>query len=166
MRIAISAPPDVDKSAFARELAGRHGAQVADDPSKAVANAYGFQTLYEMPAPLQKEARRRMFTEHLEALRGGDTVFACSAIEWLADWMRWLWSYTPSEEWEEVLAIAQQCVAAYDEIHHLETGAKKEYDGFVWFDQRNAEQQLRLMHMLYADLGLTAKVRIAGAAAQ
>ena len=160
MLIAISAPPDVDRSAASRRLTEKHGASAEADPSRALCHAYGFQTLYEMPADLQKTTRRRLLTEHLARLESGKAgVFEFSAIEWLADWMRWLWSATPTEEWEEILALADRCVSKYDAIYHLETGEKRAYDGFVWFDRRNAEQQHRLMLMLYADRGLTAKVR-------
>lgn len=159
MLIAISAPPDVDKSAVAQRLAG-NGAPIEGDPSKALCHSYGFQTLYEMPADLQKTARRRLLTEHLARLEDGrDGVFAFSAVEWLADWMRWLWSATPTEEWEEIVALAQRCIARYDVIHHLDSGPKKAYDGFVWFDRRNAEQQRLLMHMLYGSLGVAGKVQ-------
>jgi hypothetical protein len=123
-------------------------------------NAWGFQTLYEMPAALQKQVRRQLLTTHLDRLRNGaGGIFEFSAIEWIADWMRWCWSSTPTEEWEAVLETADACLAHYDAVYHLESGDVRAYDGFVWFDKRNAAQQLRLMRMLYRDRGVESKVR-------
>lgn len=157
--IAISSTPVVDKSEFAAAVSGREGLTLVGDPSPALVRGYGFQTLYELPLELQKTVRRRVLRDHLAALESGERVlFGFSVVELLADWMRWAWSATPTEEWAGVLGEAERCASLYERVYHLADGPRKSYDGYVWFDAENARQQERLMRMLYRDLGLEGRV--------
>jgi hypothetical protein len=158
MRQVISAPPTIDVSTLAVRLAG--GGTVFADPSRALCERYGYQTLYEVPVPLQKELRIELIAGQGEALgRERDGVWDHSVFAWLADWMRWLWAETPSEEWEDVLTIARPAVDASDVIHHVAAGPRAGYDGYRWLDVRNAAQVERLMRALYRDFGCESRVR-------
>ena len=162
MRIVIVAPPTIDVSGFARDLAAKEKATVVADPSRTACERYGFQTLYEMPLALQKAARRKLIADHIAALKkNGAAVYDHSVFQWLADWMRWLWSETPSEEWEAVLAEAAPAVPLYDRIEHLAEGPAAGYDGYRWLDARNGKQVERLIRHLYADLGCADRVQYA-----
>jgi hypothetical protein len=161
MRLVIAAPPTIDVSAFAKQLAAREKATLITDPSRAACERYGYQTLYEMPLQLQKQARRKLITDHIAALqKGGSLVCDHSIFQWLADWMRWIWGETPTEEWEAVLAEATPAVKLYDAIEHVAEGPAASYNGYTWLDQRNGREIERLMRHLYADLGCVAKVRM------
>jgi hypothetical protein len=158
MRQVISAPPTVDVSALAARLAG--GARPIADPSRAACERYGYQTLYEVPVVLQKELRRGLIRAHAEALqRNADAVCDHSVFAWLADWMRWLWSQTPAEEWDAVLEEARPAVERSEIIHHVADGPRAKYDGYRWLDAGNARQVERLMRSLYRELGCEARVR-------
>jgi hypothetical protein len=163
MRLVIAAPPTIDISALAKELAAKEKATLVTDPSRAACERYGFQTLYEMPRELQKQTRRRLIKEHIAVLqKGGSLVFDHSIFQWLADWMRWLWGETPTEEWEAVLAEASAGVKLYDAIEHVSKGPAAGYNGYTWLDQRNGQEIERLMRHLYVDLGCADRVRGAG----
>src|SRR5687768_10287932 len=109
MRQVISAAPTLDVSAFAARLAA--GGRVLADPSRDACERYGYQTLYEVPLALQKELRRGLIRAHAEALqRDANAVCDHSVFAWLADWMRWLWSDTPADEWDAVLAEARPAI--------------------------------------------------------
>lgn len=158
MRQVISAPPTVDVSALAARLAGTAAAFA--DPSRALCERYGYQTLYEVPVELQKRLRLELIAGHarsLERERAG--VWDHSVFAWLADWMRWLWGATPAEEWEDVLALARPAVEASDVIRHVVAGPRARYDGYRWLDARNAAQVERLMRALYRDFGCESRVR-------
>jgi hypothetical protein len=158
MRQVISAAPAIDVAAFGARLAGRTG--VIADPSRSLCERYGFQTLYEVPVALQKQLRRELIRGHAQALQhNADGVWDHSVFAWLADWMRWLWGETPSEEWEAVLAEARPAVDASDVIHHVAAGPRAGYDGYRWLDARNALQVERLMRALYRDFGVEARVK-------
>jgi hypothetical protein len=158
--IAISAPPVTDKATLTRSLAERYSLPIERDPSSAVCRSWGFQTLYEMPVDLQRQVRLSLLTAHRDALMGGaPRVYDYSAFEMLADWMRWFWGATPTEEWENVLTIGRDCASRYEQLYHLENGADLPYDGYVWFDRRNAAQQGRLIRHLYTELGVHDRVR-------
>jgi len=167
MKLAISAPPTINVQAKAEALAGQSGAKLLKDPSRAACERYGYQTLYEMPIELQKETRRRLIREHVAALKSEpNAVFDHSVFEWIADWMRWCWGSTPTEEWEAVLKLAGEAVALYDRIEHVATGPAQSYNGYDWLDQRNGAEIERLMRHLYADFGCQGKVTgLAGGAA-
>src|SRR3954447_18729738 len=163
MRLVIAAPPTIDVSALAKELAAKHKATLVTDPSRAACERYGYQTLYEMPVELQKQTRRRLIAEHIATLqKGGSVVLDHSIFQWLADWMRWLWGQTPTEEWEVVFAEASAGVKLYDTIEHVSEGPAASYNGYSWLDQRNGREIERLMRHLYADLGCVDRVRHAG----
>jgi hypothetical protein len=163
MRIVIAAPASIDVSAMARDLAATEKARVIADPSRAACERYGFQTLYEMPLALQKQARRRLIADHIAGLKqNGSAVYDHSIFQWLADWMRWLWGDTPSEEWEAVLQEAAAAVPLYDRIEHVIDGPAAGYDGYRWLDARNGKQIERLMGQLYVDLGCADRVHHAG----
>jgi hypothetical protein len=163
MRLVIAAPPTIDVSKLAQDLAAKEKATLVTDPSRAACERYGYQTLYEMPLALQKQARRKLITDHIAALqKGGSMVCDHSIFQWLADWMRWIWGKTPTEEWEAVLAEAAPAVKLYDAIEHVAEGPAAGYNGYTWLDQRNGKEIERLMRHLYADLGCTEKVRFGG----
>jgi hypothetical protein len=158
MRQVISAAPTIDVSALAARLAGSGG--VFADPSRALCERYGYQTLYEVPVELQKRLRLELIAGQAKSLTGERAgIWDHSVFAWLADWMRWLWAETPSEEWERVLAIARPAVEASDVIHHVVAGPRAAYDGYRWLDERNAAQVERLMRALYRDFGCEARVR-------
>lgn len=158
MRQVISAAQAIDVSALGARLAG--GGIVIADPSRSVCERYGYQTLYEVPVDLQKALRRELIRSHAAGLRERrDGVWDHSVFAWLADWMRWLWSETPAEEWEAVLAEARPAVEASEVIHHVAAGPRAAYDGYRWLDARNAAQVERLMRALYRDFGCEARVR-------
>jgi len=160
MIIAISSTPPIDTSSLAAELAGKHGLRIVEDPAPALCKEYGFQTLYDMPHELQGEIRERLVREHAELLSAEDGLLLnYSAFGYLADWMRWYWSHTPSEKWECITDTAAKAIAKYDEIYHVDSGEAREYDGYVWFDKRNADQINSLLKGLYVDLGVTDRLR-------
>jgi hypothetical protein len=157
MRHVISAPAYFDVSSLARRLAGP--GEPVRDPSRSLAARYGYQTLYEVPVPLQKELRRTLIREHAAALRQRpECAFDHSVFAWLADWMRWMWSATPSEEWEAVLEEARPAVAASEAIHHVVAAPRVAYDGYLWLDARAGAQAERLMRGLYRELGCEDRV--------
>lgn len=158
MRQVISAAPALDVSALAARLAG--GTSVIADPSRALCERYGYQTLYEVPVELQKAMRRELIRGHAGFLRERrDGVWDHSVFAWLADWMRWLWGETPAEEWDAVLEDARLAVEASDTIHHVVHAPRAPYDGYRWLDARNAAQVERLMRALYRDFGCEARVK-------
>ena len=158
MRQVISAAQAIDVSALGARLAGT--GTLIIDPSRAACERHGYQTLYEVPVALQKALRLGLIRDHAAALRERrDGVWDHSVFAWLADWMRWLWSETPAEEWEAVLAEARPAADASDVIHHVVAGPRAAYDGYRWLDMRNAAQVERLMRALYRDFGCEARVR-------
>ena len=158
MRHVISAAPTVDVGALARRLAD--GRPVIADPSQALCTRYGYQTLYEVPAELQKRLRLELIAGHAQALAAdADAVCDHSVFAWLADWMRWLWADTPAEEWDAVLAEAQPAVERSEVIHHVLDGPRAAYDGYRWLDEGNARQVERLMRGLYRDFGCEDRVK-------
>ena len=160
MIIAIASPPIVDTSRVAQELAKRHGLNLHSDPTKAVAEGYGFQTLYDMPEALQRKVREDLIRDHLAFVSRQDgVVLDYSVYNWLADWMRWFWNHTPTEKWEEILALASAITERYSVVHHLESGPEKAYDGFVWRDRRNSKQIDGLLKSLFDELKVGAKLR-------
>jgi hypothetical protein len=157
--IAISSAPGVDKSSLVSELSERFSLTAERDPVPGVCRSWGFQTLYEMPLPLQREVRLSLLRFHRDSVVSGrPAIYGFSAFEMLADWMRWFWSSTPTEAWEEVLTLAADCAAGYDAVYHLSGGPCLPYNGFTWFDRRNASQQERLIRSLYLELGVREKV--------
>lgn len=162
MRHVISAAQTLDVSALAARLA--RGRAFLADPSRALCERYGYQTLYEVPAPLQKRLRRELIAAHAAHLRDDpDAVCDHSVFAWLADWMRWLWGETPTEEWESVLVEAWPAVERSDVIVHVAEGPRAAYDPYRWLDARNATQVERLMRQLYRDFGVEARVQEAKA---
>jgi hypothetical protein len=158
MRQVVSAPPTVNVTAFAASLAA--GAQVFADPSRMLCAAYGYQTLYEIPAPLQKRLRLQLISAHAQLLEAdANAVCDYSVFVWLADWMRWLWGATPTEEWEQVLAAARPAIERSDVIHHVTDGPRAEYDGYRWLDARNAVQLDPLVRSLYKQFGCESRVK-------
>ena len=158
MRQVISAPAHLDVAALAARLGG--GFEVCRDPSRAACERYGYQTLYEVPVPLQKRLRRALIAEHARLLEASPAIVCDhSVFAWLADWMRWLWSETPAEEWEAVLAEARPAVERSEVIHHVVAAPRAPYDGYRWLDARSGAQAERLMRALYRDFGCEARVR-------
>ena len=155
MRQVISAPPTIDVSTFATRLGG-----AVSDPSRQACERFGYQTLYEMPRALQKRVRRELIRAHAETLRQRpDAICDHSVFAWLADWMRWIWSDTPAEEWDAVLAEAQPAIERSEVIHHVVDGPRAAYDGYRWLDAGNARQVERLMRGLYRDFGCEDRVK-------
>jgi hypothetical protein len=158
MRHVISAPPTIDVSALAANVAGL--GPVDRDPTRALAERYGYQTLYEMPAAFQKRVRLELIDAHTKVLRErAHAVLDHSVFAYLADWMRWLWAQTPSEEWEKVLAHAAPAIELSETIHHVITGPAAVYDGFRWLDTDNGRQVERLMRGLYRDFRCEGRVK-------
>lgn len=158
MRQVISAPQAIDVSALCARLAA--GAAVVADPSRALCERYGYQTLYEVAPAEQKALRLELIRAHAQSLQASrDGLWDHSVFAWLADWMRWLWGETPSEEWEAVLAAARPAVEASEVIHHVVSGPRAAYDGYRWLDARNAAQAERLMRSLYRDFQCESRVR-------
>lgn len=160
MSIAISAAPHIDLSALVQKLSGESKLTVVADPTPALVRAYGFQTLYDMPLPLQTTIRKRLIVEHKAALVGAPSLFEHAVFPWLADWMRWHWGTTPAEAWEEIIALGAECARGYGRIVHVAEGPTKGYDGYAWLDKRNSRQIDILLHQLYAQLGVADKVEI------
>jgi hypothetical protein len=157
MRQVICAAPAIDVAPFARKLAA--GGVVVGDPSRALCERFGYQTLYEIPAAHQKSLRRQLIREHIESLRRNpDSVFDHSVFTWLADWMRWLWGETSSEEWESVLAEATPAIDLSERIHHVSGGGPAAYDGYRWLDARNSAQVEVIVRGLYVQFGCEARV--------
>jgi hypothetical protein len=156
MRQVISAPSTIDISAIAKRTAA--GGKVITDPSREACERHGYQTLYEMPVALQKQVRRELFVAHARVLQSPDAFCDHSVFVWLADWMRWLWSHTPSEEWDLVLAEARPAVERSERILHVVSGPAAAYDGYRWRDERNAAQVERLVRQLYRDFGVEGRV--------
>ena len=158
MRQVISAPATIDVSALAARLARK--ARVLRDPSRRLCESYGYQTLYEVPVALQKRLRREAIRLHAEALRSSaDAVCDHSVFALLADWMRWLWSETPAQEWDAVLAEAKPAADRSEAIHHVVDGPRAAYDGYRWLDPRNATQTQELIRGLYRQFGCEARVK-------
>ena len=156
MIIAISSPPPVDTTELAEKLAAQNGLRLIKDPAPSLCRGYGFQTLYDMPQKLQGEIRERLIREHRDLVKtNNDMLLNYSVFEYLADWMRWFWAETPSEKWEEILGVAAESAQLYDEIYHVEAGTLREYDGYIWFDKRNAKQISNLLKCLYTDFQVT-----------
>ena len=150
MRQVVCAPPAIEIAAYVRSIAD--GGLVVADPSRALCEHFGYQTLYEIPRDLQKRLRRQLMQEHAEALEAHpDAVFDHSILTWLADWMRWLWGDTPAEEWEAILREARPAIALSERIHHVARGNTAGYDGYRWLDARNADQIERLLRSLYVE---------------
>lgn len=160
MIVAISAAPRWDTTGIAVALANKHAIGVLEDPSKKRVTDLGFQTLYDMPASLQRQVRESLILDHLKTLsESPGCVLNYSVFPWLADWMRWFWGSTPSEAWEQVMHQAAQIVKRYDVIYHVESGQPRPYDGYAWLDKRNSTQQNSLLKLLYTELGVAAKVK-------
>jgi hypothetical protein len=153
MRHVISAPATLDVSAHATRIAP--GTLLVPDPTRELCKRYGYRTLYEMPRKLQKRLRRELVREHAEALfENADCVCDHSVFAFLADWMRWLWSETPAEEWEGVLVDAYPAVQRSEQIHHV-VAAPRAGRGY---DADSAKQLDKLMRNLYRDFGCEARV--------
>jgi hypothetical protein len=160
MIIAIAAPPPIDTGELARRLAARHGLAIQEDPAPRLCQEFGFQTLYDMPRVLQRDVRDRLLSDHASLVESAtDLLLNYSIVNYLADWMRWFWADTSTEKWASVLALAERVASRYDRIHHVGKGATRPYDGYVWFDARNAAQIDGLMRTLYADLHVAHRVQ-------
>ena len=157
MRQVISAPQHIDISSLATRIAG--GNAIVADPSRALVQHHGYQTLYEVPIAFQKDLRRTLIRGHAESLAAGDVACDHSVFAFLADWMRWLWSATPAEEWEAVLELARPAAERSEVIHHVVAGPRAGYDGYRWLDVQAGQQAERLMRGLYRDFGCEARVR-------
>ena len=152
--IILSSHPAYDLKAVAAGLLKSNQFELIVDPTKALVQSYGFQTLYDMPVDVQKKLRMQLLHEHAASLLvASGRIYDHSVFAWLADWMRWLWSNTPTEEWDDVLSLARKIVANYDRVIVVASAPLKPYDGFVWRDQRNIEQTSALLSLLHGLLG-------------
>lgn len=160
MIIAISSPPPIDKTELAEKLAEQYNLKIIEDPSPQICKQYGFQTIYDMPTSLQTEIRERLIREHTDFVKANDDLLLnFSVFEFLADWMRWFWANTPTEKWEEIMLVANEAFDRYDEIYHIEKGAARNYDGYIWFDKRNASQINSLLKHLYTENNVSEKIK-------
>jgi len=157
MSIAISAPPHIDTGALVNKIATEAKADIVPDATPLLCRAYGFQTLYDMPLPMQTNMRRRLIQEHKAAL-GANKLFEQPVFPWLADWMRWHWGVTPAEAWIEILELATPLAQSYSRIIHVASGPRRAYDGYAWLDPRNGQQIELLLRQLYEQLGVSKKV--------
>ena len=131
MRQVISAAPSLDIASLATRLAG--ASALLTDPSRALCHSYGYQG-------------------------NANGVFDHSIFLFLADWMRWLWGDTPTEEWDSVLIEALPAVDRSEKIHHVIAALRAAYDGYRWLDTRNAKQVEKIMRDLYREYGCEARV--------
>jgi hypothetical protein len=160
MILAVSAAPTVDCSRLLARLAAERGLQPVPDPGREACAAFGFQTLYDLPDPLQRLVRTDLLKRHARLVCDrGDLLLGFSVVEWLADWMRWFWRGTSTDEWEHVLALGAEAARRYDVVYHVEGNDSRPYDGYAWLDRRNARQVNRLMLYLYGELGIGSRVR-------
>lgn len=160
MIVAVSSAPVYDKGDVVARLAAMHGLEIVADPAPAFCHGFGFQTLYEMPTDLQRACREQLLYDHLSFLQShDDVVFAFSAVEWLADWMRWLWGATPTEAWARILAVGGDAVKRYGTIYHVVAGPRRPYDGYAWLDAENSKQVNSLIGHLHGELGVSDIVR-------
>jgi len=160
MIISISTAPNIDTTALAQTLAQKYKLAIHEDPARTMCKQYGFQTIYDMPMILQKQVRKQLITNHLEFLTQHDDVLLnYSIVQWLADWMRWFWHTTPTEEWSQIMEIATTCAQKYQTVYHLQGTATQGYDGYVWLDKENSKQVNSLMLYLYAELGISERVK-------
>ncbi|MFV0388984.1 MAG: hypothetical protein ACK5NT_09520 [Pyrinomonadaceae bacterium] len=160
MIIAISSPPPIDKSELAEKLAAQFDLRIIENPVPALCKDVGFQTLYDMPYKLQIESREKLIREHAEFVKANDNLLLkFSVFEFLADWMRWAWSNISTEKWEEISAVAEEAINSYDKVYHLDEGKSLEYDGYVWFDKRNAKQINNLLKSLYTEMQISGKIK-------
>ena len=161
MIVAVSAAPVVDRTELVQRLAAEHGLQPIEDPAPGLCASLGFQTLYDLPPELQRSSRERLLREHLEFVSHADgVILQFSAVEWLADWMRWCWSGTPTRLWAEILGVGEEILRHYTAIHHLEDGPPRSYDGYVWLDRENSDQVCSLMRQLHREFGIESKVAL------
>ena len=113
-----------------------------------------------MPPELQADIRQKILFEEIDRLKTSDNVlFNYSLFGFLADWMRWFWGNTTTEKWEEICRESTEAVKKYDQIYHVDSGDAGEYDGYVWFDKRNAQQINLLLKNLYSDFGVLDNMR-------
>ena len=160
MIISISAAPIVDTAPASATLSKKHGLSIHDDPMREICSQYGFQTIYEMPAGLQARVREDLIRQHFELVSSeNDLLLNYSVFEWLADWMRWFWSSTSTERWEDIMKSAGLIAQRYGVIYHIESNASRNYDGYVWLDQRNSAQINGLIKWLYGEFNVANKVR-------
>jgi hypothetical protein len=158
--VAVSSAPVYDKSDVVARLASMHGLEIVADPAPALCDAFGFQTLYEMPADLQRACREQLLRDHLSFVQShDDVVFGFSAVEWLADWMRWFWGTTPTESWAGILALGGEAARRYGSIYHVVAGPRRAYDGYAWLDAENSRQVNSLIGYLHGELGVADIVR-------
>lgn len=161
MIIAISSPPPIETKGLAKKLAKQHGLKIIENPAPQLCQQYGFQTLYDMPFGLQSEIREKLIYEHAEFVKSNENVLLnFSVMEFLADWMRWFWATTPTEQWENLLIAGNKAAACYDKIYHIEEGELKDYDGYVWFDKRNCNQINNLLKYLYSEMNCSDKIKL------
>ena len=160
MIIVISSPPPIDTTELAEKLASQNDLKIIEDPAPSICRDYGFQTIYDMPHKLQTEIREKLIKDHAEFVKSNDNILLnYSVFRYLADWMRWAWATTPTEKWEEILSVASETVNHYDRIYHVEEGKSLEYDGYVWFDQRNSKQINNLIKHLYTEMNVIEKLQ-------
>jgi hypothetical protein len=159
MIIAVSAAPIVDTSDISQRLSDKYSLAIQDDPAPEACAQFGFQTIYEMPAGLQSTVRESLIRTHLELVNNTDTLLLnYSVFGWIADWMRWCWSSTPTERWEEIVEIAAGAARRYEHIYHVENNVVRPYDGYIWLDRRNSRQINNLLKYLYHDFDVVGKV--------
>lgn len=160
MIIVISSPPPIDTTELAEKLASQNDLKIIEDSAPLICREYGFQTIYDMPFELQTEIREKLIKDHAEFVKSNDNILLnYSVFGYLADWMRWAWATTPTEKWEEILSVASETVNHYDRIYHVEEGKSLEYDGYVWFDQRNSKQINNLIKHLYTEMSVSEKLQ-------
>lgn len=162
MIISVTAAPIVDRSKCVDVLKRQYSCLSVEDAMKNYCISHGFQTIYDMPSPLQKNVRTTLLYDHLNFLRGRsqNIILEYSIVEWVADWMRWFWGKTTTEEWDRVIEISRECLTRYDKIYHLENGETRPYDGYVWLDAANSRQINEIMKYLYRYFEIENKITV------
>jgi len=148
--------PNQDISVYVTEAASKSGKSLIEDPARAVCESLGYQTLYEIPSMQQIQVRKDLIQIHLDQLQSNTgAVFDHSVMNYLSDWMRWSWSDTTTEVWDEVITLAKKCTEFYESVYVCSNAPLAGYDGYTWLDKRNAEQQAELNRFMLEkfDLG-------------
>lgn len=155
MKIAITSAPNIDNIELANNIANKHKLDFIADPVPNICQSLGYQTLYNLPMPEQIALRERVMREHLQDLKTKDGVYGYSCIEWLADWMRWAWSHTTTEQWHKILMLNRQIVSQYDQVIWVKNGTHKSYDGYTWLDTEHCNQIASLIPFCAEQVDLT-----------
>jgi hypothetical protein len=160
MKIAITSAPNLDIRDHAESLGAKFQCPVFENPANSLCRELGFQTLYDIPTADQIDIRLRLMAIHGDQIKPGSGVHMTSVIDMLADWARWMWSYTTTEKWDQVLQTTKKIADQYDAIYWIKTGPSLGYNGYDWLDQRNSAQINALIPFFVDQIGLIGKLKV------